>query len=570
MSDALVVFGPDQIDTSRAEMLVRCLNEKIKEKRYKLKKILSANEEKQKRIESMKNEKMLLTTKFNQIDEENFLREKQLKTEQIRIKEFQLNLKILDDHQNSIQRDFHQNQQKFEREKSILIEKFERTKQNWTDVFKPQYEKSRVYQFLKQNDAIYNALVERKEFLMKKRRNDFEEIRQRREKISSEENFRLSIVSLAKNFALRREKLVKLAEIRTKIDELKEKEKEFIESKNDKMKAWENIYNQPVKGDLMDFCLQSNIDQALTLKFSQIQDEISSEPMTPIEERTNSTITFEPIRSSVAHLTTAIDDDDEQLFSRSNRKSPTEQLEKMSIQDHQMASTQMFAVMSNNEKLPTAQPIPIESMSTQELIKPILVTNSNVDSTTTNKSHFNVSFQLAPTRLPSSSIQQEVTSNDVQQMLLTFSPGTSTNNDEVQPMEEEPTVQEQRAAFPNLSSLESTASTQEEFTTFNYIFTFAAGQNDEGANRTLTSPIHFDNWPNLGSPIASNSNDQFSAFLQQTNNGENQIENSFTFSSFDYANLNSGEVSTNETFGAFFFGHSESPINDQSTPTGKQ
>ena len=84
----------------------------------------------------------------------------------------------------------------------------------------------------------------------------------------------------------------------------------------------------------------------------------------------------------------------------------------MSIHDHQIASTQMFAVTSNDEKLPAAQSILIESMSTQELIKPILVTNSNVDSTTTNKSHLNVSFQLAPTRLPSSSIQPEVTITD--------------------------------------------------------------------------------------------------------------------------------------------------------------
>ena len=316
---------------------------------------------------------------------------------------------------------------------------------------------------------------------MKKRRSEFEEIRQRREKCSTDENFRLSIVLLAKVYVLRREKLVKLNEIRTKIDESKEKERRYIESKNDKMKAWENIYNQPMKGDLMDFFLQSNIDQALTLKFSQIHDETSSEPMTPIEERTNSTITFEPIRSSVAHLTTAIDDDDDALFSKSHRKSPTEQvkhsfllnlfvsrffvqLEKMSIQDHQMASTQTFAVTSSDKHLAVVKPIPIESMSTQELIKPILVTNSNVDptaTTSTNKSHLNVSFQLAPTRLPSSSIQPEVTSNDVQQMLLTFSPGTSTVNDDTQPMEEEPTAQEQRAAFPNLSSLESTASTQE-------------------------------------------------------------------------------------------------------------
>jgi hypothetical protein len=56
----LVVFGPDHIDTSRAEMLVECLSnliiylfinsyllfkdDKIKEKRFKLKKMIGINE----------------------------------------------------------------------------------------------------------------------------------------------------------------------------------------------------------------------------------------------------------------------------------------------------------------------------------------------------------------------------------------------------------------------------------------------------------------------------------------------------------------------------------------------
>jgi hypothetical protein len=58
----LVVFGPDRIDTSRAEMLVQCLSQwlysfltnsscvqtilddKIKGKRYKLQKVLNSNE----------------------------------------------------------------------------------------------------------------------------------------------------------------------------------------------------------------------------------------------------------------------------------------------------------------------------------------------------------------------------------------------------------------------------------------------------------------------------------------------------------------------------------------------
>ena len=48
------------------------------------------------------------------------------------------------------------------------------------------------------------------------------------------------------------------------------------------MKAWESVYTQPNKRDLMDFCLQTNIEQALTLSFNQMQqDNCRSQPMTP-------------------------------------------------------------------------------------------------------------------------------------------------------------------------------------------------------------------------------------------------------------------------------------------------
>jgi hypothetical protein len=44
-------------------------------------------------------------------------------------------LDILD----SIKRDSTNEAQKYEQEKSILINKFERTKQQWTEIFKPQF-----------------------------------------------------------------------------------------------------------------------------------------------------------------------------------------------------------------------------------------------------------------------------------------------------------------------------------------------------------------------------------------------------------------------------------------------
>jgi len=57
--------------------------------------------EKKKRNESMKTEKIQLTTKLANIEQENSIREQQLQSEQTRIKEFQFNIQMLDDH-NSI------------------------------------------------------------------------------------------------------------------------------------------------------------------------------------------------------------------------------------------------------------------------------------------------------------------------------------------------------------------------------------------------------------------------------------------------------------------------------------
>ena len=51
----------------------------------------------------MENEKLQLTTKLANIEYENTTREEQLRSEQVRNKELQLNIQMLDDH-NSIKK----------------------------------------------------------------------------------------------------------------------------------------------------------------------------------------------------------------------------------------------------------------------------------------------------------------------------------------------------------------------------------------------------------------------------------------------------------------------------------
>jgi hypothetical protein len=145
-----------------------------------------------------------------------------------------------------------------------------------------RYEQSKVYQYLKQGDLAYNSLVEQKESLLNAQKLAYQDYLIRRQEFCNDKKLQLSIISIAKCFISRRDQLNKIQQMKEKLIELENKQKQLIESKIDKMKAWESVYTQPVKRDLMDFCLQTNIDQALTLSFNQIQQDIWSQPMTPI------------------------------------------------------------------------------------------------------------------------------------------------------------------------------------------------------------------------------------------------------------------------------------------------
>ena len=138
-----------------------------------------------------------------------------------------------------------------------------------------------MYQYLKQSDVVYTSLAERKEALVNAQKTAYRDYWTRRRQAWNENNLHGSIVSLAKWFLSRRDQLSKIERTKEKYLELEQKQQSLIASKLDKMKAWESVYTQPVKRDLMDFCLQTNIEQALTLSFNQIQQDIWSQPLTP-------------------------------------------------------------------------------------------------------------------------------------------------------------------------------------------------------------------------------------------------------------------------------------------------
>lgn len=137
-----------------------------------------------------------------------------------------------------------------------------------------------------------------------------------------------------------------------------------------------------------------------------------------------------------------------------------------SISENDQPLTQVFTIVS------AQTPVPLEAPVVRNLVTPILnmknpepVPIPSVD-TTVNKVHPTVTFLLPSSpiqnRSVTSVIQPQVTSNDVQQMLLTFSPDPSSINDEQpQPMEEDPQQSQQRPTFSMVSSIESTASTEE-------------------------------------------------------------------------------------------------------------
>ena len=71
---------------------------------------------------------------------------------------------------------------------------------------------------------------------------------------------------------------------------------------------------------------------------------------------------------------------------------------------------------------------------------------------------------------------------------------------------------------------------------FNYNFGFDESKPDDGTddNSTFTTPMNFNHWINLTSPITTESDDQLSTFLLQTNN---EINTPFSFNSFNYAGI---------------------------------
>ena len=139
-------------------------------------------------------------------------------------------------------------------------------------------------------------------------------------------------------------------------------------------------------------------------------------------------------------------------------------MEKMTIHEF-TPSTQAFVVSNPIDHSNIESDREVESIS-QDTSTPIPSADPML-----NKPHTNVPFQLAPPPIhnrpmgsTTSSIQPQVTSNDVQQMLLTFSPDPSSMDEEQpQPMEDgsEQLQQQQRPTFSMPSSIESTTSTEE-------------------------------------------------------------------------------------------------------------
>lgn len=135
---------------------------------------------------------------------------------------------------------------------------------------------------MKQNDVTVNQLQERKASLLHVQKTNHRDFSQRRQAYWKQLNMNGSIVSLCEIFLTRRDESMKIEQYKAKISDLENYRTQLIETKIAKMKAWERIYTQPVKRDLMDFSLQTNIDHALTMSLNEIQTDIWSQPSTPI------------------------------------------------------------------------------------------------------------------------------------------------------------------------------------------------------------------------------------------------------------------------------------------------
>lgn len=133
------------------------------------------------------------------------------------------------------------------------------------------------------------------------------------------------------------------------------------------------------------------------------------------------------------------------------------------------SSQQIFIVDSVSAQ---SESIPVHNFITSAINDIVHETTSNVSiDTAVNKLHPTVTFQVPhpliqnrPVISTTSSIQPQVTSSDVQQMLLTFSPDPSSIIEEQpQPMEEDSQQihQQQPPIFSIASSTESTTNIEE-------------------------------------------------------------------------------------------------------------
>jgi hypothetical protein len=126
----------------------------------------------------------------------------------------------------------------------------------------------------------YNTLLNRKETLIQMRKIAFEDYRNRWQQCWHDQQCQESIVTLAQLCLTRQIYEVKMKTVADRILHLEQYHQQLIDSKIDKLKAWENIYTQTDKQDLMDFCLQANIDQISALSFQH--EDVYSQPSTPM------------------------------------------------------------------------------------------------------------------------------------------------------------------------------------------------------------------------------------------------------------------------------------------------
>ncbi|CAF4492129.1 unnamed protein product, partial [Didymodactylos carnosus] len=258
-------------DISQAEFLAQKLTEQIKRKRIELQALISNNKKKEQRNKSIHEEKIRLIKTLETIEQENMCRETQLIQDQYRIDEIQLNIQTLNDHIEYLKRDYINEEKKYEQEKYQLVTKFDQTKQLWTNKIKPQYEQSKVYQYLKEAEIKYNNLVRQKECIVHEQKTKKDNYYHKYNKYCSTDELNQLLVQLA-SVVVNEQQNQKMYEIdEQKLFELKSYHRQLVKIKEEKIAAWEEVFIQPRKTDLMDLILSQQIDLSSQIDITQIQ-----------------------------------------------------------------------------------------------------------------------------------------------------------------------------------------------------------------------------------------------------------------------------------------------------------